>query len=104
MAVADGVAIETQPREGEEKRVLEIEPTDNTTFVPWVNAVLASYVGLQLLNTVTAVIVLQEGAGEGCGQHVAVGMLWCPAAVQEWVSCHGCAGMDVLAWWYLVGK
>lgn len=45
-------------------RVFRSEPEQNTTPVPWVNALLSTYAGVQLLNTITAFNLLQEGYGK----------------------------------------
>lgn len=67
VAVADGVGVVTQPTQQEVDRVTKEEPSDNTRPVLWVNALLSTYAGLQLLNAITAFDLLQEGYGESLG-------------------------------------
>jgi hypothetical protein len=44
-------------------RVLKNEPRDNTTPTTWLNLLLSSYAGLQLLNSIVAFNLLQQGYG-----------------------------------------
>ncbi|WIA13068.1 hypothetical protein OEZ85_006672 [Tetradesmus obliquus] len=62
--VLDGsIALQTQPTPQEVARVLKTEPADNTTPQSWLNALLGTYAGLQLLNSFVAFNLLQESYG-----------------------------------------
>lgn len=73
VAVTGGVTLETQASPAEVARVIKDEPRDNMQPVLWLNALMSSYAGLQLLNAITAFDLLQEGFGES--QHVCKS--WC---------------------------
>lgn len=64
VAVAGGITLQTQPSPAEVASVIRDEPRDNMQPVLWLNALLSSYAGLQLLNAITSFELLQEGYGE----------------------------------------
>jgi hypothetical protein len=64
VALLDGsIAMQTQPTPQEVARVLKNEPLNNTTPTTWLNLLLSSYAGLQLLNSIVAFNLLQQGYG-----------------------------------------
>jgi hypothetical protein len=63
VALDGSIALQTQPTAQEVARVLKNEPRDNTTPTTWLNLLLSTYAGLQLLNSIVAVNQLQQGYG-----------------------------------------
>jgi hypothetical protein len=63
VALDGSIALQTQPTPQEVARVLKNEPRDNTTPTTWLNLLLSSYAGLQLLNSIVAFNLLQQGYG-----------------------------------------
>jgi hypothetical protein len=68
VALDGSIALQTQPTPQEVARVLKTEPRDNTTAQAWLNALLGTYAGLQLLNSFVAFNLLQESYG-ACMHH-----------------------------------
>jgi len=64
VTVGGGIAVETEPTPADVARVTQNEPRDNQAPVLWLNLLLSSYSGLQLLNTLTAFNLLQEAYGD----------------------------------------
>lgn len=68
VTVGGGIAVETQPSSADIARVTKDEPRDNQAPVLWLNLLLSSYAGLQLLNGMTALNLLQESYGRYSAQ------------------------------------
>jgi hypothetical protein len=90
------IAIQTQPTPEEVARVLKNEPRDNTTETPWLNALLGTYAGVQLINSLVAFNLLQEGYGtrkHTQHMHAACSIcIWCHSMLQGiHIMCSSCA-------------
>eukprot|EP00878_Enallax_costatus_P000934 GHUV01001064.1.p1 GENE.GHUV01001064.1~~GHUV01001064.1.p1 ORF type:complete len:693 (+),score=197.31 GHUV01001064.1:200-2278(+) len=53
-----------QPTPDDIDRVLQREPVDNTTLVPWIDTLLATYAGAQLLNSIVSLRLLLDSNGD----------------------------------------